>query len=124
MFSIGCKASSPNGAKNLTAFVVGLAFLAMSFVLALAGGGLGLILLNPLWVWYWRQREYAADAYAARCGQAAPLAEYLEDHQGFDVAVPYFLAEHPYTELRIDRLLLAIEQEHMPPGGFSFLTRL
>ncbi len=76
-----------------------------SLVLSLAGGGLGLTALNPLWVWYWRGREYEADAFAARCGQGPALVEYLERNEFFDVAAPYFLSEHPYTELRIDRLL-------------------
>ncbi|MDP9379002.1 MAG: M48 family metalloprotease [Chloroflexota bacterium] len=76
-----------------------------SGLLALAGGGLGLWLLNPLWTWYWREREYEADRFAARCGQGPALVEYLEQHQVFDVATPYFMGTHPYTELRIDRLL-------------------
>lgn len=85
----------------------------LSFLLSMAGGGFGLWLLNPLWVWFWRQREYEADLFAARCGFARELIEHLEQHQYFDVATPYFLSSHPYTELRIDRLL-AYEE-----GGIS-----
>jgi len=77
----------------------------INFMLAFFGGGFGLLLLNPLWVWYWRDREYKADLYAAECGMARNLIEYFEVHKYFDAAVPFFMSEHPYTELRIDRLL-------------------
>lgn len=74
-------------------------------LLALAGGGLGLHLLNPFWIWYWRSREYEADFFAFQCGMSAPLVEYLEQHEYFDIATPYFMSPHPYIELRIDNLL-------------------
>jgi Zn-dependent protease with chaperone function len=77
----------------------------INLCLAASGGGLGLLLLNIPWNWYWRQRDFAADEYAAQLGQARPLVEYLDKHQGFDVATPYYIAPQPYTELRIDRLL-------------------
>ena len=95
--------------RNQTGCLIGGVIWFCSFLLAVAGGGFGLWLLNPLWVWYWRQREYAADEFAAKCGVAPGLVEYLERHQFFDVATPYFMAEHPYTELRIDRLLEIVE---------------
>ena len=77
-------------------------------LLALAGGGLGLFLLNPLWVWYWREREYFADNWVAvNCGPdiTQQLIDYLEMYQQFDTATPFFMGNHPYTELRIDELL-------------------
>jgi Zn-dependent protease with chaperone function len=73
--------------------------------LLLAGGGIGLWLLNPLWVGYWRSREFAADAFAAACGYADQLAQFLEQRQFFDVPVPYFMTPEPPIELRIDRLI-------------------
>jgi Zn-dependent protease with chaperone function len=69
-------------------------------------GGVGTsLLLGPLWTRYWWQREYVADAYAARLGQALPLAEVLERQQWADVAAPWQQGRtHPYTEQRIARL--------------------
>lgn len=75
-----------------------------SLFLSLVGGGFGLWALSPLWIWYWRKREYNADEFAAYLGFGSELIEYLEEYQFFDVATPYFLSSHPYTELRIDRL--------------------
>ena len=83
----------------------------LNFWLALFGGGLGLFLLNPLWVWYWRDREYHADHFAAELGFTRELIEYLEQHKYFDAAVPYFMSDHPYTELRIDQLMGYLEGE-------------
>lgn len=89
----------------LQAFVQAAQAWLLSFVLSMLGGGFGLWLLSPFWTWHWRDREYVADEYAARLGQRGQLIEYLEEHQVFDVSVPYFLSTHPYTELRIDRLM-------------------
>lgn len=81
----------------------------VGFYLALIIGYLGgvgtWLLLGPLWTRYWRQREYQADAYAARLGQAGPLADALEDQVFHDVATPWQRGRtHPYTEQRIERL--------------------
>jgi Zn-dependent protease with chaperone function len=71
-------------------------------------GGLGLYLMRPIWGKYWREREYAADEYAAQLGQADELADFLEIHGLIhDHPIPFiWLTEHthPPTELRIDRL--------------------
>jgi Zn-dependent protease with chaperone function len=71
-------------------------------------GGFGLWLTSPLWGAYWRGREYKADAYAAKLGQADDLADFLENHALIhDHPVPYiWLTEHthPPVELRIDKL--------------------
>jgi Zn-dependent protease with chaperone function len=75
---------------------------------AFAKGGLGLRILAPFWGDYWREREYEADQYAARLGQAEDLADFLEIHAlVHDHPVPFiWLTEHthPPTELRIDQL--------------------
>ena len=85
-----------------------------------ANGGLGLRLTRPLWGVYWRGREYTADAYAARLGQADELADFLEVHALIhDHPVPFiWLTEHthPPSELRIDRLRDAAE--HHQPGAW------
>lgn len=74
----------------------------------LMSGGIGVRLMTPLWLRYWRAREYDADRYAAQLGQGPLLQEYLELYaQPFDLAIPYFTGmTHPYTELRIDKLEL------------------
>jgi Zn-dependent protease with chaperone function len=76
----------------------------LSLALSILGGGFGLWLLSPLWTYFWQYREYIADRYASKLGFAAQLEEFLEQHQHFDAAVPYYLSSHPYTELRIDYL--------------------
>jgi hypothetical protein len=76
----------------------------INLVLAAADGGMELLLLNMPWRWYWRERDYKADMFAAQLGQAQPLIEYLDKHQGFDVATPFYMSPQPYTELRIDEL--------------------
>ena len=85
-------------------------------LLRLAGGGVAVRLLAPLWAPYWRSREYAADAYAASLGMGEDLARHLNDfEQPFDVPRPGLLfnpAEHPPVAHRIERLL-----EHSLTGG-------
>jgi Zn-dependent protease with chaperone function len=90
--------------KSGTISDTGLILGCLSPIIFLAGGGIGYRLLSPLWAKYWREREYAADLFAAQCGQAAGLVAFLRQHQFFDVAVPYYRTEHPYSELRIERL--------------------
>jgi Zn-dependent protease with chaperone function len=62
---------------------------------------------NP-WEMYWRSREFAADAYAARLGQGPALARALEnDAMPYDRPIPrmrYSRATHPYTKQRITKL--------------------
>lgn len=68
-------------------------------------GGISVVLLSPLFAAFWRRREFRADAYAARLGQGADFAAYLERRQFFDIAVPYMAGRvHPYSEQRIERL--------------------
>jgi Zn-dependent protease with chaperone function len=81
---------------------------AMRWSLRLAGGGEARMLLAWPWAGYWRRREYAADAYAARLGQGGELARFLTD-QGlpFDAPQPglfFRAAEHPPVALRLERL--------------------
>jgi Zn-dependent protease with chaperone function len=91
---------------TITAFGAVIWLLRKSIVLA--RGGLALRLLGPLWGSYWREREYLADRYAARLGQAEELADFLEIHALIhDHPVPLiWLTEHthPPAELRIDKL--------------------
>jgi len=73
----------------------------------LSGAAAGWLTRAP-WAAYWRQREFQADAYAARLGQGEGLAGFLETNalEG-DLPVPFvWLSEHshPPTEHRIERL--------------------
>ena len=80
-----------------------IALIALQFEL-MAGGHLPR-LLNPLWRWWWRRREFAADAYAAHLGHGESLAAALEEELPFDAARPWMKERtHPYAEVRIDRL--------------------
>ncbi|MGH2904483.1 MAG: M48 family metalloprotease [Solirubrobacteraceae bacterium] len=60
------------------------------------------------WESYWRSREYAADAYAARLGQGATLARTLEhNYLPYERSIrrmSFSRATHPYTKPRIARL--------------------
>jgi Zn-dependent protease with chaperone function len=110
IFKAGLLSDTPGG--YITAFVAVMLFITLS----LAGGGFGLWLLGLFWTWYFRGREYVADHFAAKCGMAANLAEFLErNYQFMDTSVPYFLSTHPYTELRIDKLLGYAEGEEIKP---------
>lgn len=74
------------------------------YVKALAGGFIPRM-TNPIWNFYWRRREYIADDFAARLGQAESLASGLEETLAFDASTPWMKDRtHPYVELRIDRL--------------------
>jgi Zn-dependent protease with chaperone function len=73
--------------------------------LHLVAGGQLPRLLDPLWTWWGRRREFAADTYAARLGHGESLAAALEEQLPFDAASPWMKSRsHPYAELRIDRL--------------------
>lgn len=85
--------------------LAGTLVLLVSLFLALAGGGLGTLLLNPLWTAYWRRREFVADEFAQQLKLGGPLMEYLKQHTLQDAATPFFLNPTPSNELRIDRLL-------------------
>jgi Zn-dependent protease with chaperone function len=86
--------------------------------IALARGGLGLWILRAGWGAYWREREYTADQYAARLGQADELADFLEVHALIhDHPIPFIWTTdhtHPPTELRIDRLRTQRHRHHRP----------
>ena len=78
------------------------------WLVRIAGAGWVFAFVDPLWAAFWRSRERAADAYAARLGQAEVLADHLEEveqprerprrYRFFD---PY---DHEPVALRIERL--------------------
>jgi Zn-dependent protease with chaperone function len=74
----------------------------------IATGGLPMWLTRAPWGAYWRVREHEADQYAARLGQGASLARFLETNAlDDDLPVPFIWltdTSHPHVEHRIDRL--------------------
>ena len=91
-------------------------------------GGIGIKLLGPSWAAWWREREYAADKYAADLAYGDDFADYLEEYGLFyDRPVPFVwltLQTHPPVELRIDRLrgpldgpLAGMSQEELDDNG-------
>jgi Zn-dependent protease with chaperone function len=99
-------------------------FLRFLFITSLiAKGGFGLWLTRPIWGAYWRTREYKADEYATRLGQADELADFLEIHALIhDHPVPFiWLTQHthPPTELRIDKLRNTTHHDQTPAQGTS-----
>lgn len=60
------------------------------------------------WEMYWRSREFAADEYAARLGQAGALAQSLTHealpHERAIRNMRFSRATHPYTKPRVARL--------------------
>ncbi len=85
-----------------------------SWIIILSVGGTGMKFMARPWQWYFRKREYTADAYTAKLGQGSSLIEFLELHQGAslpDIMLPHAEAPtHPPTELRIDKLLAKIAE--------------
>lgn len=100
----------------LTVTLFGATLWIARWVVRFARGGFGLRFLAPAWGSYWREREYIADEYAVRLGQADELADFLEVHALLhDHPVPFiWLTEHthPPSELRIDRLRKASRSSH------------
>ncbi len=80
---------------------VGLTRMAIIF----AVGGVGTALLGSLWRGYFVQREFAADAYAARLGYADSLIRFFEHEVLNDVSIPWYTQpSHPPTTRRIAAL--------------------
>jgi Zn-dependent protease with chaperone function len=81
-----------------------------------ASGALGAWIMRVPWAAYWRAREFQADAYVARLGQAEALAAFLERyalHDDLPVPFPWLSrGSHPPTEHRVDRLY-----QHTDEGG-------
>jgi Zn-dependent protease with chaperone function len=85
---------------------------------ALLSGEAGAWLMRVPWANFWRAREFAADAFAARLGQGEALAGFLESNAlADDGPVPFaWLRDHshPSTEHRIERLveMTSEKEEH------------
>jgi Zn-dependent protease with chaperone function len=94
--------------RNALAEAGGCLFAPLAGVVGLASGHAMLRIVGPFWDAWWRDREYKADAYAARLGLGEQLASALERNAlENDRPLPFqFIsgASHPYTELRIDAL--------------------
>ena len=104
---------------NMTVAINRLAFLpAILHRVPLLGmlfsGELGLRIVWIPWCAWFRQREFEADQFAARLGEADSLAQFLETEAlFFDRPVPFaFMSKnnHPPTEHRLDRLTNPAQQ--------------
>lgn len=92
-----------------------LARLLVGFYVKVLAGGFIPRIMNPLWNFFWRRREYLADEFAARIGQAESLAAGLEETLAFDASTPWMKdRSHPYVELRIDRLRSSASERAQP----------
>lgn len=97
-----------DGYEERVIWTAALVWWLLRWLIRVGGGAWALTLTRPLWAAFWRSRERAADAYAARLGQGELLAEHLEEveeprerprcYRFFD---PY---EHEPVALRIERL--------------------
>jgi hypothetical protein len=79
---------------------------------------LGHVLTYPFWAWYWKERIYAADAFAVECGQGPALLRALDQlYLRADMATRggRLLKPVPYIAQRIDRIQRLIDQGH--PGA-------
>lgn len=74
------------------------------FFLAAIGGGIGTLLLSPLWAGYWSHADYEADDFAGQGGFAADLINYLETYAALEFQTPYQMNARPPAELRRDNL--------------------
>jgi Zn-dependent protease with chaperone function len=80
----------------------------LRLITLIATGALPMWLTRAPWGAYWRVREHEADEYAAKLGQGASLARFLETNAlDNDLPVPFMWltdTSHPHVEHRIDRL--------------------
>lgn len=85
-------------------------------LLLIVGGypvAIGHVLLYPLWMWYWKERLYAADAFAVELGQGHALARALREvYLPVDTATRggRWLKPEPYVAQRIDRIQRLLAQ--------------
>jgi len=90
----------------------GVVFGVARWLVRLAGGGDARNLFKAPWAWYWRQREFAADAYVVALGQGSELLAFLEEVElPLDRPQTGLLRaefEHPYVIERVDRLRSAL----------------
>ncbi|WP_322513631.1 M48 family metalloprotease [Chloroflexus sp.] len=74
-------------------------------VLVAVAGGIGIVIMLPLWRDYFRQRELVADRYAAHHGLACALTLYLRQSQLDEINLPWNeTAFHPPLEERLAAL--------------------
>jgi Zn-dependent protease with chaperone function len=73
-----------------------------------ATGRIAMVPVKTPWAMYWRHKEDLADQYAAKLGQGAALAAFLDTHAlDGDLPTPFKAfgeTSHPWTEHRIERL--------------------
>jgi Zn-dependent protease with chaperone function len=87
------------------AAVFHIVLMLLRLLIIFAVGGVGPALLGSFWRDHFIEREYAADAYAARLGYGADLIAYFERHVLTDVSIPWYeQPTHPPSRRRIANL--------------------
>lgn len=90
---------------SATSALFNLSYTLLRMVIIFAVGGIGPALLGSIWSQYFLEREFAADAYAAKLGYADDLMEFFETEVLSDVEIPWYRQPtHPPTRRRIDAL--------------------
>lgn len=80
------------------------------YIIIFAMGGLGPKMMALAWERHFIEREFAADAFAARCGQRWSLIDFFRSYTLDDVALPWSERRtHPPTSERIARLIQAAD---------------
>ena len=76
----------------------------VKIIVALIGGGFGVIFYSIAWAKYFRYADYMADWYVSMLGYQEQLIDWLELNKFYDSSVPYMVGWIPANELRIDAL--------------------
>jgi Zn-dependent protease with chaperone function len=77
----------------------------LRMLIIFAVGGVGPAMLGSFWRNHFIEREYAADAYAARLGYAGDLIAFFQHHVLTDVSIPWYeQPTHPPSSRRIANL--------------------
>lgn len=89
----------------MTSMIFHTSLLIMRTLIIFAVGGVGPALLGTFWRSYMIEREYAADAYAARLGYADDLIRFFEHEILDDIRIPWYTQPtHPSATRRVEML--------------------
>jgi hypothetical protein len=76
-----------------------------TFFGALAGGGFGILVMNPFIVRYFLGAMTRANIFATQIGLGNPLADYYDTYEYFDFAIPYIYRPKVSGELLRDDII-------------------
>lgn len=99
----------------VTSMIFNTSLLILRMLIIFAVGGVGPALLGTFWRGYMIEREYAADAYAARLGYADDLIRFFEHEILDDIRIPWYTQPtHPSATRRVEMLRRQIAQPDPP----------